>query len=73
LNKKGIKWAKFKKSLDEIIQKEARLKERQKKLDFAKLNYITTNYCENQQLQYYFSMELPELMRVYRNHLIIKK
>ncbi len=73
MNKKGIKWAKFKKSLDEIIQKEARLKERQKKLDFAKLNYITTNYCENQQLQYYFSMELPELMRVYRNHLIIKK
>lgn len=35
-----------------------------KKLDFAKLNYVTTNICRNQQLQYYFSMEIPELMHV---------
>ena len=64
LNKKGIKWAKFKKNLEQITQSEQIFKERKKKLDFSKLNYVTTNFCENQQLLYYFSMELPELMRL---------
>jgi hypothetical protein len=35
-----------------------------KKLDFAKLNYFTMNFTRNQQLQYYFSMEIPELLNV---------
>jgi hypothetical protein len=46
------------------FKNDEKLKERTRKLDFDKLNYVTTNYSENQQLQYYFSMELPELMRV---------
>ncbi|RNA03665.1 hypothetical protein BpHYR1_004291, partial [Brachionus plicatilis] len=37
-------------------------KERLKKLDFSKLNYVTTNCCQNQQIQYYYSMEIPQLL-----------
>lgn len=56
--------ARFKKLDEELTQNAEKLAERKKKLDFAKLGYITSSFSENQQLQYYFSMELPELMRV---------
>lgn len=39
-------------------------KERLKKLDFSKLNYVTMNCCQNKQIQYYFSIELPQLLQV---------
>jgi hypothetical protein len=55
---------KFKKALEDTLKNEESKRERKKKLDFAKLNYVTTNICRNQQLQYYFSMEIPELMHV---------
>ncbi|RNA21254.1 hypothetical protein BpHYR1_020360, partial [Brachionus plicatilis] len=44
-------------------------KERLKKLDFSKLNYVTTNCCQNQQIQYYYSMEIPQLLNLQNGYI----
>jgi ABC-type uncharacterized transport system substrate-binding protein len=47
-----------------LFQKNDKSEERLKKLDFNKLIYATAVSCQNQQLQYYFAIELPKLLHV---------
>ena len=53
----------------EYLQGDTTMEERLRKTDISKLHYATANCCENQQLQYYYSMELPEMMHVSRQFL----
>lgn len=64
LKKLNIDVSKFKANLEEILKSEENKKERLKKFDFSKLKYASTNCSQNQQLQYYFSMEIPNLLHL---------
>ncbi|CAF0714496.1 unnamed protein product [Brachionus calyciflorus] len=70
LKSKKINVTKFKKAMEDMKKIDGlNAKERLKKLDFSKLNYVTTNCCQNQQLQYYFSMEIPQLLHFQNSYL----